>query len=233
MRYDCPFSSATFDASDASVEHVTCLHGQGNTGVELLSFSIAEVSLIRCVASLPPAPMADDDYCVVCAEPLEWVAYGRCGHKDACSKCVSRLRFVMKDTRCLICQQQDSPFVVTRSLGAYTPVMPPDDFDKLQVNRSCAYHYKAPRACPFCPLQLAGDEPGLHSPLQWGYCGLPFLAHYPMAQGEAIRHVCEELLSFASCSVPWTECIRLACGCRAGEGQGWRALPSSVRQCLF
>ena len=83
---------------------------------------------------LPPAPMADDDFCVVCAEPLEWVAYGNCGHRDACSKCVSRLRFVMKDTRCLICQQQDSPVVVTRSLGAYTPVIPPQDFDKLQVS---------------------------------------------------------------------------------------------------
>ena len=78
--------------------------------------------------------MADDDFCVVCAEPLEWVAYGNCGHRDACSKCVSRLRFVMKDTRCLICQQQDSPVVVTRSLGAYTPVIPPQDFDKLQVS---------------------------------------------------------------------------------------------------
>ncbi len=80
--------------------------------------------------------MADDDFCVVCAEPLEWVAYGNCGHRDACSKCVSRLRFVMKDTRCLICQQQDSPVVVTRSLGAYTPVIPPQHFDKLQVS-SC------------------------------------------------------------------------------------------------
>ena len=78
--------------------------------------------------------MAEDDYCVVCAEPLEWVAYGNCGHRDACSKCVSRLRFVMNDTRCLICQQQDSPVVVTRSLGAYTPVIPPQDFDKLQAS---------------------------------------------------------------------------------------------------
>ena len=78
--------------------------------------------------------MADDDFCVVCAEPLEWVAYGNCGHRDACSKCVSRLRFVMKDTRCLICQQQDSPVVVTRSLGAFTPIIPPQDFDKLQVS---------------------------------------------------------------------------------------------------
>ena len=76
----------------------------------------------------------EDDYCIVCAEPLEWVAYAiNCGHKDACSKCVARLRFVMKDTRCLLCQQLGSAVVVTRSLGAFTPTIPPQDSDKLKV----------------------------------------------------------------------------------------------------
>lgn len=78
----------------------------------------------------------EDDYCIVCAEPLEWVAYAiNCGHKDACSKCVARLRFVMKDTRCLLCQQQGSAVVVTRSLGAFTPTIPAQDSDKLKVFR--------------------------------------------------------------------------------------------------
>ena len=27
-----------------------------------------------------------EDCCAVCAEPLEWTAYGQCGHTDACSK---------------------------------------------------------------------------------------------------------------------------------------------------
>ena len=43
---------------------------------------------------------------MICAEPLTHVAYGPCGHRDACVECVARLRFVMDDERCVICQQQ-------------------------------------------------------------------------------------------------------------------------------
>lgn len=45
-----------------------------------------------------------EDICIVCAEPLQFTAYAGCGHKDACSKCVSRLRSVLKDQRCVYCQ---------------------------------------------------------------------------------------------------------------------------------
>lgn len=45
-----------------------------------------------------------EDICIVCAEPLQFTAYAGCGHKDACSKCVSRLRSVLKDPRCVYCQ---------------------------------------------------------------------------------------------------------------------------------
>ncbi|EEE54829.1 hypothetical protein OsJ_02273 [Oryza sativa Japonica Group] len=30
--------------------------------------------------------------CVVCTEPLEWVAVGPCGHRAVCSMCVARVR---------------------------------------------------------------------------------------------------------------------------------------------
>lgn len=45
-----------------------------------------------------------EDICIVCAEPLQFTAFAPCGHKDACSKCVSRLRSVLKDPRCVYCQ---------------------------------------------------------------------------------------------------------------------------------
>ena len=45
-----------------------------------------------------------EDICIVCAEPLAYAAYAACGHKDACSKCVARLRSVLKDPRCVYCQ---------------------------------------------------------------------------------------------------------------------------------
>ncbi|KAK9814997.1 hypothetical protein WJX73_004339 [Symbiochloris irregularis] len=74
-----------------------------------------------------------EDCCVVCAEPLEWLAYASCGHREACSKCVARLRFVMQDKRCVICQQQSPGVVVTRNLGSFTQILPASEFQNLQV----------------------------------------------------------------------------------------------------
>lgn len=74
-----------------------------------------------------------EDCCAVCAEPLEWVAYGKCGHKDACSKCVARLRFVLKDDRCVICQQSLQVVFVTKYLGSYTKTVSAAEIDELQV----------------------------------------------------------------------------------------------------
>lgn len=79
-----------------------------------------------------------EDCCAVCAEPLDWVAYGACGHKDACSKCVTRLRFVLKDDRCVICQQPLAYVYVTRFMGDYTKSLSPNEFTELQVGRP--YH---------------------------------------------------------------------------------------------
>ncbi|KZV57597.1 Alpha/beta-Hydrolases superfamily protein isoform 1 [Dorcoceras hygrometricum] len=61
-----------------------------------------------------------DDSCAVCAESLEWVAYGACGHKDVCSNCVARLRFICDDRRCCICKTESNVVFVTKALGAYT-----------------------------------------------------------------------------------------------------------------
>lgn len=61
-----------------------------------------------------------DDSCAVCAETLEWVAYGACGHKDVCSTCVARLRFICDDRRCCICKTEADVVFVTKALGDYT-----------------------------------------------------------------------------------------------------------------
>jgi hypothetical protein len=50
-----------------------------------------------------------EECCVVCAEPLEWVAIGPCGHREVCALCVVRLRFVLKDDRCCFCKQARTP----------------------------------------------------------------------------------------------------------------------------
>ncbi|KAH9626011.1 hypothetical protein KSS87_020775 [Heliosperma pusillum] len=48
--------------------------------------------------------------CVVCAEAVNWVAYGECGHLDVCAICIARLRFVCSNRHCCICKSL-SPFV--------------------------------------------------------------------------------------------------------------------------
>ncbi|CAI9104863.1 OLC1v1003646C1 [Oldenlandia corymbosa var. corymbosa] len=62
----------------------------------------------------------EDDYCAVCADTLEWVAYGACGHKDVCSTCVARLRFICGDSCCCICKTRSDVVFVTKALGDYT-----------------------------------------------------------------------------------------------------------------
>ncbi|KAF6154970.1 hypothetical protein GIB67_018407 [Kingdonia uniflora] len=61
-----------------------------------------------------------DDSCAVCAETLEWVAYGACGHREVCSTCVSRLRFICNDRYCCICKTECDIIFVTKALGDYT-----------------------------------------------------------------------------------------------------------------
>ncbi|KAG8389615.1 hypothetical protein BUALT_Bualt02G0247500 [Buddleja alternifolia] len=70
-----------------------------------------------------------DDSCAVCAESLEWVAYGACGHKDVCSTCVARLRFICDDRRCCICKTQCDVVFVTKALGDFTKTI--NDFSLL------------------------------------------------------------------------------------------------------
>ncbi|KAK7259155.1 hypothetical protein RIF29_24754 [Crotalaria pallida] len=73
-----------------------------------------------------------DDCCAVCAEPLEWVAYGPCLHRDVCSTCVIRLRFICDDRRCCICKTECDTVFVTKALGDYTRMI--NDFSALPSN---------------------------------------------------------------------------------------------------
>ncbi|KAM1272304.1 hypothetical protein ACFX2J_033008 [Malus domestica] len=64
-----------------------------------------------------------DDSCAVCAEPLQWVAYGPCGHREVCSTCTIRLRFICEDSRCCICKSESKIIFVTKALGDYTTMI--------------------------------------------------------------------------------------------------------------
>ncbi|KNA19590.1 hypothetical protein SOVF_059880 [Spinacia oleracea] len=121
-----------------------------------------------------------DDSCAVCADTLEWVAYGPCGHRDVCSTCVARLRFICDDRRCCICKSDCNIVFVTKALGDYTRVV--SDFSKLpsqvkegqvgsywyhedtQTFFDDAEHYKMIRAmcrlsCNICDKASAEEQP--------------------------------------------------------------------------
>ncbi|KAK6911691.1 hypothetical protein RJ641_023784 [Dillenia turbinata] len=87
--------------------------------------------------------MEMDDTCVVCAETLEWVAYGSCGHREVCSTCVARLRFICDDRRCCLCKSESNHIFVTKALGDYTRMI--NDFSVLPAEptegRAGSYWY--------------------------------------------------------------------------------------------
>lgn len=79
------------------------------------------------------------DFCIVCADPLEFCAFGACGHKETCSKCVVRLRTVLKNTKCVVCQQPLPRVFVTRFAGDYTRSLGAAEFERLDEStpRNC------------------------------------------------------------------------------------------------
>ncbi|XP_071738384.1 uncharacterized protein [Rutidosis leptorrhynchoides] len=95
-----------------------------------------------------------DDTCAVCADALEWVAYGSCGHKDVCSTCVARLRFICSDRRCCICKTESTITFVTKALGDYTKAI--NDFTVFpsegKEGRSGLYWYHEDTQCYFDDL---------------------------------------------------------------------------------
>uniref|UniRef100_A0A0E0CGH0 RING-type domain-containing protein n=1 Tax=Oryza meridionalis TaxID=40149 RepID=A0A0E0CGH0_9ORYZ len=61
----------------------------------------------------------DISSCVVCTEPLEWVAVGPCGHRAVCSMCVARVRAGPDaDKRCCICRTRCYTVAVTKAATA-------------------------------------------------------------------------------------------------------------------
>jgi len=122
-----------------------------------------------------------EECCAVCAEPLEWLAYGPCGHREVCSTCTSRLRFILNDKNCCICKQECPSVVVTKALGDYTNSV--GDFSTLPAGANegkvgdywfhldtQAYfddeqHYKMIKAmcrlsCSVCNNTCGAQEPG-------------------------------------------------------------------------
>eukprot|EP01025_Chloroclados_australasicus_P023032 TRINITY_DN23528_c1_g1_i6.p1 TRINITY_DN23528_c1_g1~~TRINITY_DN23528_c1_g1_i6.p1 ORF type:complete len:821 (+),score=96.68 TRINITY_DN23528_c1_g1_i6:135-2597(+) len=96
-----------------------------------------------------------EDTCVVCAEELEYCAYGKCGHKEMCHRCSARLRFLGKKGdnnsndnnntafQCPFCKDENEVVMVTRFVGEHTNILPKEKLDQLfkQKKEAKGYHY--------------------------------------------------------------------------------------------
>jgi hypothetical protein len=59
----------------------------------------------------PDGPVPDKDpsslpSCILCCEPMHVVAFGECGHKASCEKCLLRLRMCYKNYDCPMCKHE-------------------------------------------------------------------------------------------------------------------------------
>uniref|UniRef100_J3LC59 RING-type domain-containing protein n=1 Tax=Oryza brachyantha TaxID=4533 RepID=J3LC59_ORYBR len=92
--------------------------------------------------------------CVVCTEPLEWVAVGRCGHRAVCSACAARIRCPPKpDLQCCICRTLCPYVVVTKVATTAAADGEPSFSDELpaasQDGRVGDYWYRAAMSAYF------------------------------------------------------------------------------------
>ena len=75
---------------------------------------------------------AVEDVCLLCAEPLQWVAVMPCSHKEVCGKCILRLRLIMNDMKCMTCQNEANEVLVTRHNGMFTSKQPQSSMQHLK-----------------------------------------------------------------------------------------------------
>lgn len=73
----------------------------------------------------------------MCAEPLQFCAFGPCHHQDVCSACVARMRLVQKNMGCAICRKPCPQVFVTRYLDSHTRRVTDTAWEEMQV-RACA-----------------------------------------------------------------------------------------------
>ena len=102
------------------------LYKNSSFQASVLSLALALVPFQLPRVPSPPSPFSQrrvsairsemDDSCAVCADSLDWVAYGSCGHREVCSTCVVRLRVVIGDCRCCICKTESPIVFVTKVL---------------------------------------------------------------------------------------------------------------------
>jgi hypothetical protein len=101
-----------------------------------------------------------EECCTVCADPLEFCAFGPCGHDTICSKCVTRMRLMQNSRSCVICKSPAEHVFVTRYMDEHTKRIPAQAWPDLPVRSN----YRN----ALLPEHVA--VPCLHSSVFRGHC---------------------------------------------------------------
>uniref|UniRef100_A0A6N2K7Z0 RING-type domain-containing protein n=1 Tax=Salix viminalis TaxID=40686 RepID=A0A6N2K7Z0_SALVM len=149
-----------------------------------------------------------DDTCAVCADTLEWVAYGPCLHKEVCSTCIIRLRFICNDFYCCICKSESNTIFVTKALGDYTKMI--SDFKGLgEVNGSEDHfrqeHFYARMSLPckkvYCFVTEFELKDGTLAEHQWKKHPFPHFLRLQKAANGDPEMVWEGQVEYNGCSL--------------------------------
>lgn len=77
----------------------------GRTGRMPAIARMSSYSRTASVRGRSSSTSLEDDCCMCCCEPLRTRGIGECGHMAVCGLCTLRLRVLMNETACILCQQ--------------------------------------------------------------------------------------------------------------------------------
>eukprot|EP00892_Ulva_mutabilis_P008487 jgi/Ulvmu1/600/UM001_0608.1 len=99
------------------------------------------LSIVSLCSQHLASPFAMESCCAICAEPLQFCAFGPCHHQDVCSFCMARLRFLQQDKNCPMCRHKCPLVFITRHLdNNYTKRIAPDQWTQLEKQAKSPAH---------------------------------------------------------------------------------------------
>ena len=77
--------------------------------------------------------------CILCWNPVQYFAMGKCNHKNVCHKCSLRIRLIMKDKKCSICKTELLEIVVSSDMSITWDQVAEKDFISDKEDSSIFY----------------------------------------------------------------------------------------------
>eukprot|EP01114_Cavostelium_apophysatum_P023959 TRINITY_DN9207_c0_g1_i2.p1 TRINITY_DN9207_c0_g1~~TRINITY_DN9207_c0_g1_i2.p1 ORF type:complete len:652 (+),score=78.02 TRINITY_DN9207_c0_g1_i2:39-1994(+) len=115
--------------------------------------------------------------CLICCEPISFVAIGGCNHHVSCSVCTMRRRIIYKETSCVVCKFSLNPVVITGNFSAkfdnfsLSSMRQDSRVGEVYIDRPAGHHYDQIRRlwelrCMYCNATGMQDLHALKQHLQ-------------------------------------------------------------------